>query len=454
MSNKSTKAKVSKVSKVSKVFNVSNESKISDCDIYNSIPNTSNLLSTLIDTIMNDDLFQKHVNLLNTSSDPVNTKKAHILNNTINNIRVFNTKLSPLFLAKDIGILLGISHIKYLINKFDVGEVVTGYITTANNKTEKVLFLTRHGIYRCFYASKSPLAKLFRKFISNLIDHMITYENDLLKKISDAFKVDHPEMIEQGIIDLNNKLIEYESKYIEEKNKASLLELKCDEEHQKNNKLEFEKTEVDIINSYNMMHIEQLKQEKINCSNTIKNINDALLDITSPDLLELKMIKEKYMKPLYIYILHPVYFNKLLVSNKKDLVQNLTNNPDLNNKPELKKIDDIISDMPIYSKNFEHIFSIPEDTYKKQIKTDDDEKNINIEREEIIYFYINFSRNVVKNGKLILVDTQWIADKKHFTNVINILSDTCDVINLNKYILYKTSIDEIHDIIREEFIRK
>ena len=86
------------------------------------------------------------------------------------------------------------------------------------------------------------------------------------------------------------------------------------------------------------------------------------------------MIKEKYMKPLYIYILHPAYFNKLLVSNKKDLVQNLTNNPDLNNKPELKKIDDIISDMPIYSKNFEHIFSIPEDTYKKQIKTDDDEK--------------------------------------------------------------------------------
>ena len=69
------------------------------------------------------------------------------------------------------------------------------------------------------------------------------------------------------------------------------------------------------------MHIEQLKQDKINYANRIKTIQNSILpddDDNSIDLLEIKMIKEKYMKPTYIYILHPTYFKKILLNKQKN----------------------------------------------------------------------------------------------------------------------------------------
>lgn len=435
-----------------------------DYQIYNSIPDTTNILSTLVSSITNDVLFQKHVNVLHTSENPSEQKKAQMIKNTISNIRVFNTKVKPLFLAKDIGILLGISHIKYLVRKFEDEEMVVGYITTPNNKTKKVIFLTRHGIYRCFYASRSPLAKLFRKFIGNLLDHMITHETELLRKISAVFKVENPELIEQGIIDLNNKLVEYEIKYVEEQKRAQLLETQCVEEQKKRQELEVENTEIDIINSYNMMHIEQLKQDKIKYANRIKTIQNSVLpddDDNSIDLLEIKMIKEKYMKPTYIYVLHPTYFKKILLNKQKELtpatetsepqtLQDFENSlttppttPPTTPQPTNELIQEMLDDMTLYQRNFENIFS---DNINPENPT------IKIEKDEILHFYINFSRNIAKKDKLIHIDTQWMANRKHFNNTLKSLTENCTTIALNKLTLYKTSIEEIGDVIREEFV--
>ena len=385
--------KTSSTKKITKKITKKNTKKITkkitaklpdDYQVYNSIPDTTNILSTLVSSITNDVLFQKHVNVLHTSENPSEQKKAQMIKNTISNIRVFNTKVTPLFLAKDIGILLGISHIKYLIRKFEDEEMVVGYITTPNNKTKKVIFLTRHGIYRCFYASRSPLAKLFRKFIGNLLDHMITHETELLRKISAVFKVENPELIEQGIIDLNNKLVEYEIKYVEEQKRAQLLETQCGEEQKKRQELEAENTEIDIINSYNMMHIEQLKQDKIKYANRIKTIQNSVLpddDDIPIDLLEIKMIKEKYMKPTYIYILHPTYFKKILLNKQKELTpatetsetqtlqdfeNSLTTTP-TTTQPTNELIQEMLDDMTLYQRNFENIFSdnISPSTYWK-----------------------------------------------------------------------------------------
>ena len=359
--------------------------------------------------------------------------------------------------------------------------MVVGYMATSNNKTKKVIFLTRHGVYRCFYISRSPLAKLFRKFIGNLLDHMITYETELLQKISKIFKTDNYELIEHGISDLNSRLIEYEIKYKEECQRSNILEVQIDDEYKKRKELELENTENDILNSYNLMHIEQLKKEKKDYANRIRTIQNIVSIDSEPELVELKMLKEKYMKPIYIYILHPNYFSKLLntklklLQPKPELHKNLTIqttkqlndiqlfenninstfsniNSDINS--DIKKLDpndtditldiieELIQEMPIYKRNFDHIYA---DINESQFKIDPD---------EILYFHICASKKIEKLNKpekLIYIDTQWISNKKHLLNTFKTLSENCNNIVLNKLILYKTSIDEIKDSIRETF---
>ena len=109
--------------------------------IYKSIPNTENILSTLINNINRDEIFQKNVNRLANSSDENEIKKADIIKSTIQNIKVYNTKKNPLFLAKDIGILLGISTVNIVVKKFEKEEKIIGYIENKNcRKVKRVVF--------------------------------------------------------------------------------------------------------------------------------------------------------------------------------------------------------------------------------------------------------------------------------------------------------------------------
>jgi len=401
---------------------------------------TKNILSNLVDNIINDEVFQKHVNILQTSESESDQKNAFSIKSTISNIRVFNTNVHPLFLAKDIGILMGISNIKYFTRQFEPEEKVIGY-TTINNKIKKVIFLTRLGIYRCFYASRSPLAKLFRKFISNLLDHMITHENELLQRISCIFRSENPGLIDQGMADLASKLIEYETKYAEEQKKAEQLEQQCDEEIKKRFDAEKEVVEIDIINSYNMMQIEQLKKEKDSYISRIKTIQSTIEPETI-DNIEIRMLKEMFMKPVYLCILHPNYFTKLLKPQPvpQPVPQPPPNLPQYDSDVDtitVGKISDL--DMKVYKRNFENIFT--------------EIDKVKVEKDEILYYCLSFSRNAAKNGKLIHVSTQYVVNKNHYTKTLTSLSENSEVIELNKIVLYKTSIEEISDIIREEFIK-
>lgn len=403
--------------------------------IYTVIPKSKNIISTLVDSLHVDKTFQRHVNKLSISDKDQERKKAITINNTVKNIKVFNTKVNPLFVAKDIGVLMGISQINYLTRKFEPEEKVIGYITN-NKKTKKVTFLTKHGVYRCFFASRSPLAKLFRKFVCNLMDHMIENENELMEKLSIQFQTENPKLIETGIKDLHDKLTDLETKYINEAKKNKLLEKQCLEEQTKRLDIEKENTEIDIINSYNIMHINQLKQDKDLYIEQIKTIKENVLleDSESNDLLELKLLKQRFMKPMYVYIFHPEYFNKLLNAKIKEYNQQDKNS---NSEPKIiTYIKNLLLDKT-YENNFNEIFN---------------KNGICIDLDEILYFYFTFSRNVSKKDKLILVNTQWIAGKKHFFEILTSIKKNSDVLGLNKFHLFKTSINEISDIVREEFI--
>lgn len=444
--------------------------------IYHSIPNTKNILSTLINNINKDEIFQKNVNRLSNSNNVNDVKKADIIKKTIQNIKVYNTKNNPLFLAKDIGILLGISAINIVVKKFEKEEKIIGYINDNYKKCKKikkVVFLTKYGLYRCFYTSKSPLANLFRKYLSDLLDYMFTYERNLLDKISKKFQTENEELIEKGLNDLCDKLNDYEKIISEEKAKVLLLENKLEEERDIIIKKDQEITEIDTINNFNMMMIKQLQIEKENNIKRIKNIKSSIVLDDFIDNTELKMIKEKYMKPVQIYLLHPDYFLKLLEKQKKHIIKTESSiiksndiykeldlelgldrtsseKPTKNNK-DISVLEFLINDIESYKNNFNYIFGNLSLINKVQDNELIQSNLIQIDKDELLYFYFTFGKKVLNSNDIYLVDTKWVIDKKHMDRVLNTLSDDMSYLKLDKA-LYKTSINEIDEVIKEEFL--
>jgi hypothetical protein len=99
------------------------------------------------------------------------------------------------------------------------------------------------------------------------------------------------------------------------------------------------------------------------------------------------------------------------------------------------------------------IDSLLEDkTYKNNFTNIFAKNEIFIEPDEILYFCFGFGRNIAKKDKVMLVNMQWIVNKKHYANVLNTLHNTGDTLYLSKISLFKTSLDEINDIIKDEFI--
>jgi hypothetical protein len=462
--------------------------------VYNSIPNTKNILSTLVNNINKDEIFQKNVNILSNSINEKDIEKANIIKSTIKDIKLYNTKKNPLFLARDIGILLGISGINVLVKKFDKGEKIIGFIKLGNKKvqkTKKVIFLNRRGLYRCFFTSRSPLARLFTKYLGDMLDHMFTYESKLLDKISKKFQIENPELIEKGLNDLHDKLIIYEKTLVDEQRKNLELETKLDEGREIINKKEQELVEIDTINSFNMMMIQQLKVEKENNIKRMRNMKDlSITEKDSVDYTEMKLMKEKFMKPVQLYLLHPDYFLKLLEKQKKKIVyKNKPNSKlslckesdDTKNKEKINielntlnnvysdsndisktynsvkknkdidNIDFLISSIESYKTNFECIFSNAE-YIMKDFKNNLFESNlIQIDNDELLYFYFTFGKKIIKTNDMYLVGTKWVIDKKHIDRVFNVLYDDMSCLTLDKT-LYKTSLCEIDDLIREEFM--
>lgn len=405
-------------------------------NVYNVIHNTSNILSSLIENITTNDIFLKHISKLESSENILKKNKANRIKNIIQNVRIFNTEKDPYFLASDIGILLGISNIKMFINKFEKEECIKGYIIH-KNKTKQVSFLNTLGIFSCFYLSKTPLAKLFKKFILDIVVHVISNETVLFNNISNKFQIENQDIITSCIEDLHLKLHDYEHLLNIERDKVISLEDQCMEEVKKRQDVENDRVEVELLNSYNIMHIEQLKNDKNLFIDKIKNMQE-FDEYHTPDYIELKLIKEKYMKTMYVYLLYPTYMIKQLILKKKEIDSNITKLEINLDKTHQNITDYMIDNHIMYEKNFTQVIDNPD--------------NIQLDNDEILYFYITFGRDVSKNNKLICVNKQYVANKIHFNNCIKNIEIHCDNVYLGKYKLYKTSIDEISDIIREEFI--
>ena len=284
------------------------------------------------------------------------------------------------------------------------------------------------------------MSRLFRKYLSDLLDYMFTYEGKIIEKISKKFNIENEELIENGLDDLHNKLLTYEKNIEDERKKNLILENKLKEEQYLVDKKEKEIVEIDTINSFNMMMINQLKIEKENNIKRMRNIKSSLiLEDDSINYTEMRMIKEKYMKPVQVYLLHPDYYLKLLERQKKyirkneikqtnsenvdnilgielDISENIKNVEDNKNK-DITLIDYLINNINSYRINFNCIFDINilESCKENELNTN----LINLDKDELLYFYFTFGKKIIKSNDMYLIDTKWVIDKNIYQGYLN-----------------------------------
>lgn len=80
-------------------------------------------------------------------------------------IRIFGTVDNPLFVAADIGNILGLVRISSSISKFEEYEKVSVFTYDVNGKQRELIALTEAGLYSLVFKSKKPIAKEFKRWV-------------------------------------------------------------------------------------------------------------------------------------------------------------------------------------------------------------------------------------------------------------------------------------------------
>ena len=83
-------------------------------------------------------------------------------------VRVLGTFEEPLFVANDIGIILGIKQISASITDFDDTQRTTGTVQTAAGPRQAIL-LTESGLYTVLCISRKPAAKIFKTWVCSVL---------------------------------------------------------------------------------------------------------------------------------------------------------------------------------------------------------------------------------------------------------------------------------------------
>jgi prophage antirepressor-like protein len=87
------------------------------------------------------------------------------------NIQVFGTYEEPLFKAKDIGDLLGMSNIRETIKGFNPKQKVVSLTDTLGGQQE-VTFLTEQGLYKVLMRSRKKIAEQFQDWVCEVVEEI------------------------------------------------------------------------------------------------------------------------------------------------------------------------------------------------------------------------------------------------------------------------------------------
>ena len=109
--------------------------------------------------------------------------KAFTTNNLHTEIVIKGTIEAPLFRASDIALILEISNIRASIKDFNESEKVVQTMTTLGGP-QKVLFLTRMGLFRLLFRSKNPIALQVQYWVCDVVKDLQLNQrkqNDMMK---------------------------------------------------------------------------------------------------------------------------------------------------------------------------------------------------------------------------------------------------------------------------------
>ncbi len=388
-----------------------------DIIVYETVLEAQNIIGTLVDTIYNDGVYQKYLSDLETESD-VSKKKADIIKKTFHDIKVFNTNTEPLFLARDIGILMGITNINSAIKNYNKSEKIIGYIIQKGIPKEKQL-LTRYGVYRILFNSRTKLSELFRGFIYKLLDHMFQHEIDKLKSIINEYSLNNQDLVKDSILELYENANRFKILYEKEKKERMIWMDKAEEGYDKILLLEAEKDCVEISNTYNEMLINQLRIDNNFYLKKMRVVRNEYEDQNEEQMI-LNSLKKTFLKEINIFIAKPKFVEKML-----------------------KKNGIIYDEMKKYEYEYNYVI----DSFQRDIVLSG-----NIE----LYYYIVFKSLKDDDDKYAHICTEWVVDRVKFKELLQILENESDNIKVrsakNETLIFRTTLENIKSVVRNLLI--
>jgi len=115
-------------------------------------------------------------------------------NNDLNiEVTIKGTHENPLFRASDIGEVLGMSNVRTSISNYSEDEKVLLPHETSNG-IHNVIFLTEQGLYKLLFKSEKPIAKVFQKWVFDVIREIRLNGQYLLSKRIEELEQELEEM--------------------------------------------------------------------------------------------------------------------------------------------------------------------------------------------------------------------------------------------------------------------
>lgn len=400
--------------------------------VYEPILHTNTVLTTILNKLYSDEEFLKNISRLEAGTDK-SKKKAVAIKKTINGIRVYGSVEQPLLLARDVGILMGISNIRLQVKYFNSSEKIIGLYKYGNGKTTKLEFLTWKGVVRAANNSRSTLSDLFREFIYELVA-MAVGNPDLLDSVAKRVVEKNPELVAAAREELNQNMNCYKKLYELEASQRRLLQHNYEDEVQKRLIMENKRAEAELDLEIAKINAKHLMQQKRHYEQYIQNI----LEYPGADEQELRILRQRFMKPLCIYMLNPQYLCAIL-----------------------KKSDDATDAFfqyaPEYPDQVKYILERKKEIESAPIKNRSvDSVATNIVRSLVppnthYYFYLHSGRELLQD-ELVYITTEWVLDAKHMAAVVAQLNGECENILIKKRRIYYATLDEIRDIIQQQLL--
>jgi hypothetical protein len=395
-------------------------------EIYLPIQQTDTVFTRILDNLYNNNDFKQNITRLELGNDN-EKKKAFIIKKTVSNIKIYGDTTRPLLLARDVGILMGISNIKFQLKYYNSSEKIIGLYQLNNGKTSEVEYLTWKGFIRAASNSRSAMSDIFREFIYELVAECIN-DNTLLEKVTKRVIDNNPELLDKAITEFDENLNYYKLLYQKEIIQKQLLQENLDNEIQLRLIAEEKQANAELTNLINENRIKYMLEYKNRYEQALLNI----YEFPSNNEQELNILRQKFLKPLYIYVPHPKLYEDWTLKQDNEIM-------------------DFIQYIPNYSDHMQYILD-----RIKTLKTSNDKIDIRCLLPETEYCYFYLYNNLIEDKLLIHIATEWIFDKKHLETIFDEMNKECEKINTKIHnknrTIYYSSLEEIHQIISGKMI--